>query len=225
MAEKYVQPEPTKSHFTCPHCGTLAVQHLKPASLNGLATRQCGACEEPSLFWKGQLVWPQESAAPEPNADLSHDIKEAYREAASIVSNSPRGAAALLRLSIEKLVRNLGGEKRKLNAAIGNLVKKGTLPEVVHQALDVVRVTGNNAVHPGQLDLADDRDRALSLFALLNLTADYAISKPKHVSELVRSSPRERGGEHSAAGSDELTSRIRPPSAMRFLKLAASPLR
>jgi Surface-adhesin protein E len=50
-------------------------------------------------------------------------------------------------------------------------VKNG-LPETVQKSLDVVRVTGNNAVHPGQMDAADV-NAAASLFALVNVIVEY----------------------------------------------------
>jgi len=61
-------------------------------------------------------------------------------------------------------------------------VKKG-LPPRVQQALDVVRVIGNNAVHPGQIDLKDDWQTAGSLFVLVNLVAEVMISTPKALQE------------------------------------------
>jgi hypothetical protein len=62
-------------------------------------------------------------------------------------------------------------------------VKKG-LPVQVQQALDIVRVVGNNAVHPGQLDLKDDRQTANQLFGLTNLIVEVMITQPKHVNAL-----------------------------------------
>ena len=47
--------------------------------------------------------------------------------------------------------------------------------------MDVVRVVGNNAVHPGSLDMKDDTKTAHKLFALVNLIAEVMISQPKHV--------------------------------------------
>jgi len=44
-----------------------------------------------------------------------------------------------------------------------------------------VRVIGNEAVHPGKLDLKDDRDTATRLFKLVNIIAEQMISNPKHV--------------------------------------------
>ena len=42
-------------------------------------------------------------------------------------------------------------------------------------------VIGNEAVHPGQIDLRDDVATAEELFALVNIIADAMISQPKHI--------------------------------------------
>ena len=72
------------------------------------------------------------------------------------------------------------------------MVRKGLSP-VVQQALDAVRVVGNEAVHPGALDLRDDRDTAGRLFELVNIIAEQMISNPKHVRELYKKLPSPNG--------------------------------
>jgi hypothetical protein len=121
--------------------------------------------------------------APPPNPDLPADIRQDYEEASSILALSARGAAALIRLCIQKLCKYLGEGGKDINADIGELVKKG-LDIRVQKALDAVRVIGNNAVHPGKIDLKDDRATAESLFRLLNIIAEKMISEPKHVDDI-----------------------------------------
>jgi hypothetical protein len=60
---------------------------------------------------------------------------------------------------------------------------------VIQQSLDVVRVIGNEAVHPGTLDLKDDVNTARALFKLLNLIAEKMITDPKTVNEIYESLP------------------------------------
>ena len=47
-----------------------------------------------------------------------------------------------------------------------------------------VRVIGNEAVHPGTIDLKDDRDSALNLFRLVNAIAEQMISHEKSVNDM-----------------------------------------
>jgi hypothetical protein len=78
----------------------------------------------------------------------------------------------------------LGGKGENINSDIGELVRKGAIDKRIQQALDLVRVIGNNAVHPGQIDLKDDKPMAMSLFRLVNVIVEAAISAPKHIKEM-----------------------------------------
>ncbi|MBB5372286.1 hypothetical protein HNP71_000524 [Acidocella aromatica] len=75
-----------------------------------------------------------------------------------------------------------------MDTDIGALVQRGLLP-AVQQALDAVRVIGNNAVHPGQLDLTDDPQSAATLFLLINLIAEQLITAPKQAQAIYDSLP------------------------------------
>ncbi len=89
-----------------------------------------------------KMVIPDMEGIPYPNDDLVDEIKDDYMEARSILSRSPRGAAALLRLALQKLCKQLGESGKDINSDIANLVKKGLRPSI-QKALDIVRVTGN----------------------------------------------------------------------------------
>lgn len=116
------------------------------------------------------------------NVDLPEDIKNDYNEAKDIVNISPRGAAALLRLAVQKLCIHLGEKGKNINDDIESLVKKG-LPKTMQQALDSVRVVGNNAVHPGTIDLNDKVEIAFALFGFVNIICEVLISQPKKIQE------------------------------------------
>lgn len=189
----FTPPAFQASAFNCPHCRAYAEQIWGVAAIVVRGTYRklddrgnfsiCTHCHEFSFWFQGRRTFPVESPAPRPNPDLPAEIQEDYNEARQIVSQSPRGAAALLRLCVQKLNKHLGEKGNNINQDIAALVSKG-LPAKVQQALDTVRVVGNNAVHPGQIDLKDDIDTASALFGLVNVIAEVMISQPKHVDAL-----------------------------------------
>jgi hypothetical protein len=148
--------------------------------LQNVHISDCHSCEEIAIWIYDRVIYPAAQYDIEPNPDLPDDIKSDFNEARSIVDASPRGAAALLRLCIQKLCIHLGGKGKKLDDDIASLVAEG-LDVHVQQALDIVRVVGNNAVHPGQIELKDDRATAANLFELLNMIAHDRITRPREI--------------------------------------------
>lgn len=202
---KYEPPEFRKKAFTCPHCDVYANFYWKEAkeemyiggsrsyTNNGLHIATCTHCDGRVVWfvndYKSYMLWPFGIAnAPLPHDEMPEDVKADYIEARSVCALSPRGASALLRLGIQKLCKHLGGKGDNINEDIGALVKKG-LPVQIQQALDVVRVTGNNAVHPGELRVEDQPEIAAALFGLLNLIVDNRIAEPKRVEALYAALP------------------------------------
>ena len=120
---------------------------------------------------------------------MPESVKQLYNEAGLIYNKSPRAACALLRLAIDRLCNELGETDRDINKNIGALVKKG-LPETVQKALDVVRVVGNKAVHPGQIAFdVDDKATATMLMRLLNIIVERMITEPKEIGSLYQGLP------------------------------------
>lgn len=152
-------------------------------SVGNLFFSKCYNCRKVAVWVHDKLIFPSERQGEPPNGDLPEDVLHDYEEARSILNLSPRGAAALLRLCIQKLCIFLGENGRNLDSDIASLVSKGLNP-LVQKSLDIVRVIGNEAVHPGVIDLKDDRDTAATLFGLVNLIADQMITHPKVVNSM-----------------------------------------
>jgi hypothetical protein len=161
----------------------LGSKGLSDGYILNLNISHCYSCKNISVWAGESLIYPYSTTAPQPNADLSEDIRSDYIEAAAVLTISPRSSAALLRLVVQKLCIELDYPGKDLNADIGAMVAKGLNP-YIQKALDAVRVIGNNAVHPGRIDLRDDRDTALGLFKIVNLIAEKLISEPKQVEQL-----------------------------------------
>ena len=156
--------------------------------LHSIYLSQCYSCEAFSVWIADDLIYPKLEFFILPNEDMPADVKADFMEAAAIVNLSPRGSAALLRLSIEKLLSHLNVSGKGLTNDIGELVTRG-LDKRIQMALDVVRVIGNNAVHPGKIDIRDDKSVAFKLFDLVNLIVEATISSPKHVESMYNSLP------------------------------------
>jgi len=203
MAEKipYKAPYWEGSAFNCPFCKAYAnqtwfdIEYYESGSRNlaraGSKVCRCEHCKKFSIWHEWKMIYPEFSGVEPPNPDLSTDIQRDYQEAASILQKSSRGAAALLRLAIQKLMIQLGEKGKDLNTDIANLVKKG-LPIKLQQSLDALRVIGNEAVHPGELDLRDDQATAEQLFKLVNFIAEKMITEPKEIEAIYEKIPESK---------------------------------
>lgn len=149
----------------------------------GLSVATCSSCEKFTLWVNKEIVFPRKALISLPNEDLDDDIKALYLEASTILMDSPKGSTALLRLALQKLLKQVGKSGKNINNDIKDLVAEGLSPKI-QQALDLLRVIGNNAVHPGMIDLDDNAEIAEKLFSILNFIADELITKPKELENL-----------------------------------------
>lgn len=155
-------------------------RHMSEFVPDNFSIATCTTCEESSLWINKEIVYPKKTTVAPPNIDMNQEVQDLYIEASTIVIESPKGSTALLRLALQLLLKQLGKPGKNLNNDIKELVSEGLSPKI-QQALDLLRVVGNNAVHPGQIDLEDGREIALKLFHVLNFIADEMITKPKEL--------------------------------------------
>ncbi|GHO53748.1 DUF4145 domain-containing protein [Ktedonobacter robiniae] len=126
--------------------------------------------------------------------DMPKDIIEVYKEASAIFSHSPRASAALLRLALQKLCIHLGQPGKNLHDDIRALVEAGLSPKV-QQAFDIVRIAGNNAVHPGEIDFNDDAKTVKTLFKLINFIVEEMITRPREIKKMYDTLPQTKRDE------------------------------
>jgi hypothetical protein len=208
---EYFPPEYGKGEFHCPHCHVYAKQFY--AHLTTLvsfpwsstvdsnskfdeslprewAVTKCQRCGKHIIWVAGRMNYPKTMIVSPPNQDMSEDVQRDYIEAANVLSDSPRAAAALLRLALQKLCKQLGENGENINEDIKHMVSRGLNP-LVQKSLDTLRITGNNAVHPGEINLQEEPQRVLKLFELLNFIANKMITEPREIENFYADLPED----------------------------------
>lgn len=195
MTSKYYPPTFETRKFHCILCGVFASQSWANAYLHdgqsiptGIKGSHCSHCGRWSYWYEGKMIIPSEAPVEPPHPDLPEDCALDYREARDVYTRSPRAGAALLRLCLQKLMRHLGENGKNINDDIGSLVSKGLSP-MVQKSLDICRVVGNNAVHPGEINLKDSPEIAQQIFSLINFIVEDRISRPREIDALYERLP------------------------------------
>ncbi len=214
MIDKYYPPVHGENKFHCAICGVYAEQkwsHLNSVGdiyvrknqwggvdyysniVNSVLFKgqlpenytvsRCEHCSDLTLWHNSSMILPRVISVEQPNPDLSDDIKELYNEAATILQDSPRAAAALLRLALQLLLKELGGKGKNIDDDIATIVSGGVDAQV-QKAMDILRVFGNNGVHPGEINLNEKSELVTKMFQLVNFVADKMITQKKELDKL-----------------------------------------
>jgi len=205
---KYIEPSITGKSFHCPFCGTHAHMEwswlIKDNRTTDYIEATCSHCDKCSLWLahekgndsnnyiipvKGEMLLPDSGLSPLAETDMPEDVKRDYIEASRIFPRSPRGAAALLRLGLQKLCKHLGQKGENINDDIRTLAANNTVPPMVVKVADTVRITGNNAVHPGEMSDKDFDFVASKMFGLINFIVRKAITEPNELESLYQMTP------------------------------------
>ncbi len=208
---KTVPPYFKGESYCCPHCGAFSqmswsvmfYQSSNGGSYSNFWHVICASCKKPNIWLQsktympqiddhhfiGELIYPVVTIVPQPSDDMPDDIKKDYLEAASIYQKSPRGAVALLRLGLQKLCVHLGGEGKNINADLAKLAENELVSKKLIKSADIIRIVGNNAVHPGTISDDDFDDVSFKLFALINMIVQQGITEPKEVDNVFGSLP------------------------------------
>ncbi len=220
-------PALNRTAFDCPNCQAFSQQIWftmwsrrvgqagNMIALEDFSRSQCTRCGASCIWLNEALLYPATRIDVPPHEDMPDNVRALYEGARTVGGVSRKSAAALIRLALQTLVDHLEPGSGDVNKKIGRLVSKG-LDSQVQQAMDVLRVVGNNAVHPGQIDLDGDDDLVPSLFALANLVVEQMISRPKRMQSLYDALPdaaraaiaKRDAGSAGQVGYDPLTHRV-----------------
>src|SRR6266404_7640923 len=155
-------------------------REFRNRDVQNVSISYCFNCNEMCLWVCDQLVWPRRAGGPEPKLDAPPNVRREYEEASQTLEASPRGAAALLRLAIEKLCKELGVSGESLKDDIAFLVRED-VDARVQKVLDAARIIESNAVRPDPIGLGDDPATAETLSGLVNLICEKMIMEPRHL--------------------------------------------
>jgi len=92
--------------------------------VDNISFSKCYHCDCVAVWVYDRLVHPAGYDAPPANVDMPPDVLADYSEAGQIAPLSPRGAAALLRLALQRLMPHLAEKGKDLNDDIASLVQK-----------------------------------------------------------------------------------------------------
>ena len=140
------------------------------------------------------MVYPRTNAAPPPPGDLPESAKELYVEAGNVMADSPRAAAALLRMCTEDIIKEL----TRTRDARKTLSKKARLYQhveflrnndelwpggAIDTGLDALIFIGNDAVHSTEIRGDDDRSTVEGLFRLIHMITHMLITRRREAHE------------------------------------------
>lgn len=206
---KYTKPCFKGAAFNCPHCGVYSrmewdgfydmyADRIKQVEKYSFFNSTCYHCQR-SMIWylKGnnsKIFSPREVTIP-PEENMPENIKEIYEEASLVLGDSPRASCALLRLALQELMKYLkeniqiynGLNNRNINEDIKEIINIGNFyqdqKEMLEEAMNSVRLIGNKASHPSELDINDNPEIANTLFEMINFIVGEIITKPKEREE------------------------------------------
>ena len=134
------------------------------------------------------ILYPRKRLGPEPSAKMPKKVAQVFEEARTVYNSSPRASAALLRLALQILLKDLGLPGKNINEDIKRLVKHELIRDT-QQALDIIRIIGNNSVHPSEINLNEDAKTVLNVFELINFIVDQLITRPGMIREMYSKLP------------------------------------
>lgn len=130
---------------TCPACSRFTLSLVSKSAIDYGGRMGFMPNDETSRV----LARPKAALRPLPPKEVPEEFAGDYREAALVLSDSPKASAALSRRCLQHLIREkVGIKKADLAKEIEELITAGSLPSHLADAVDAIRNIGNFAAHP-----------------------------------------------------------------------------
>ena len=218
---KDISPAFHKTHFKCMSCKVYAVQEWRTVnhlyiSENGklyyyshdkyfeVKSSTCLRCMN-TYLWNSNtesIIYPRSSSLPHHSLDLPENMRKIYEEARDVYEVSPRCAAALGRVLLEKLVYYLlekqytskgddntedttDKENKIKKLTLHNLIEKLDLDKEIKDSCNNIRLLGNEGAHAGEIDFEDNlsKEAVEGLFILINHIIYETITRKREAKE------------------------------------------
>lgn len=133
----------------------------------GVISRKCPSCERVVLVLGSgkigsiggrhileyikdeRLIYPRASSRVPLSKEIPEEFAKEYREACTVLADSPKASAALSRRCLQRLLRGKTNSKpSNLAHEIQDVLDSGSLPPYMAESLDDVRNIGSFAAHP-----------------------------------------------------------------------------
>jgi hypothetical protein len=155
-------------------------RQFRSRDVQNVSISYCFNCNEMCLWVCDQLIWPRRAGDPEPKLHASPDIQRNDEDGSQTLEASPRGAAALLRLVIEKVCKELGESGESPKDDLASFVQED-VDARVQKVLEAMRIIESNAVRPAEIGVGDNRATAETLSGLVNLICEKMTIEPRHL--------------------------------------------
>lgn len=151
-----------------------------------VAVSRCPNCDGLHFWVAEKMVWPIGSGI-RPVEEMPENVKEVFREAQEIMGASPRASCALLRVGLERLLKQLPDAPAK--GTLYERINALPIPSTLRPMADALREVGNSAVHSEEIDLSQSNEEARRIAELLseflNQLAETMLIRPSRASRLV----------------------------------------
>lgn len=173
----------------------------------------CLGCRKGSVWRDGKRVFPARVPSIQPHEDMPPKARGLFEEAVAVKGLSPRASAALARASLESFLKEHFSESKAYNLDERVAEAGRHISAELWEALTVLRVVGNEALHDGKIEMQlDGSDDAYiePLLGAVNGLAEELISRPARTRALYEKLPdaKRTGAEQTR---DRIASRDNPP--------------